>query len=144
MDRQEWNEQLKTGILWQDLQHQRFFEIRDALSSSSEAENIKQFEKALVQLDQYIADHFATEEAYMKQTGYQFAPEHLKEHQIFIKKFSRAKREFIEYKKARILGDDVALNPWLDLSLELEIWFVEHIQGSDQKLAGHLKDAKRL
>jgi len=141
---QNWSDTLKTGILWQDLQHQRFFEIRDALASSSKSENIKLFERSLVQLNQYIFDHFATEEAYMRQTCYPSIDEHLKEHQIFDKKLSRAKREFIEYKKAQILGDEMGHNPWLDLSLELEIWFIEHIQGSDHKLGDHLKQANML
>jgi len=144
MASQNWNEDLKTGVLWQDIQHQRFFEIRDALSESANSENIKLFEKFLVQLDQYIIDHFATEEIYMKETDFTGMGAHLKEHQIFTKKLAKAKREFIEYKKAVILGDEIALNPWLDLGLELEIWFVEHIKGSDQVLGQHLLESKRL
>ena len=56
----------------------------------------------------------------------------------------RAKKEFLAYRRAQQEGDESALNPWLDLSLDLELWFVEHIRGSDRELGAYLKEQNLL
>ncbi|OGG99549.1 MAG: hypothetical protein A2600_08705 [Candidatus Lambdaproteobacteria bacterium RIFOXYD1_FULL_56_27] len=143
MANQEWNKALETGLLWQDHQHRRFFAIRDLLLKSAESADSKLFERTLVLLEHYVADHFSTEEAYMNETHYPELADHLKEHQTFAKMVQRAKREYLAYKKALDEGDDTAHNPWIDLGLDLEIWFVEHIRGSDHRLGEFLLQQNR-
>ncbi|MDT8445646.1 MAG: hemerythrin domain-containing protein [bacterium] len=136
----QWSSDLEIGILWQDHQHRRFFKIRDLLTRSSEAEDMKLFAQALMQLEHYVEDHFSTEEAYMSKRGYPQEKEHLAEHKTFVQMLKRAKKEFLLYRRALTEGDHSGLNPWLDLSLDLELWFVEHIKGSDRLLGNFLKE----
>lgn len=144
MSSTEWSADLEIGIVWQDHQHQKFFRIRDLLKSSNAIADMKLFAQALMQLQHYVDDHFGTEEAYMDRTGYPAAEDHKKEHALFKKKLRRAKKEFLAYRRAQQEGDEAALNPWLDLSLDLELWFVEHIRGSDRELGAYLKEQRLL
>ena len=139
MAQAEWSAELEVGLLWQDHQHKRFFAIRDQLSHASKIEDQRAFKRALLQLENYIQDHFSLEETYMNQADYPGSADHFKEHQIFIHKLNRAKREFKAYLKELAEDGFAGHNPWLDLSLDLEIWFVEHIKGTDRELAEWLK-----
>src|SRR3989339_700880 len=130
-----WSADLEVGLLWQDHQHKRFFVIRDQLARSSKLEDKRSFKLALLQLENYVQGHFSLEEIYMNQSNYPGSADHFKEHQIFIHKLNRAKREFKLYLKELAEEGYTGTNPWLDLSLDLEIWFVEHINGTDRRLA---------
>src|SRR3989339_1946287 len=94
-----WSADLEVGLLWQDHQHKRFFVIRDQLAQSSKLEDKRAFKLALLQLENYVQDHFSLEEVYMNQSDYPGSKEHFREHQLFIHKLNRAKREFNHYLK---------------------------------------------
>ena len=73
----------KTGVLWQDIQHQQLI---DLLESFSEAETAGQdkYTYTLAFLVMYVNHHFGLEEAYMEAYAYPGLAAHKVEHAAYI------------------------------------------------------------
>jgi len=127
-----WNDNLKTGIAAIDEQHQLLFEIIGMLEES--IEDKAQFYEVLIKLQNYMTEHFKTEEDYMKHTSY---PEFGK-HKACHEKFAE------DYKK--ILHKSTESNNLMDLAPELisfaETWLTGHYENEDVKMAAHLNKCR--
>ncbi len=109
--------QKTSDLIWQDLQHQRLFEIIDSLKDDTDAQEV------VLQLHLYMDCHFALEEAYMQQLGYPDYEAHLEAHNKFR----------IEVLKLLDHGPDGEQERQL-LSGYLRRWLKLHVLGIDKEL----------
>jgi hemerythrin-like metal-binding protein len=84
-------------------------------------------------MTKYALDHFKTEEAYMRKFECEEFQLHKKEHKGFIMKT-------VEFCNRTMNGEYDIANDLLDY---LQLWLVNHVQGTDKKLENCL-DKNRL
>jgi hemerythrin len=113
-------------------QHQRLFEIINALYAAIESGETRQaVEQALQSLIDYTRSHFAAEEALMLRGGYPEFPEHKKMHDQLLDKVN-------EYSLRLNLGEN---NLAADvLPFLIGDWLMEHITVTDRKYTPFLAD----
>lgn len=110
----EWRDSLAIGVEQIDAEHRHLFELMAALDIGSVA-------KIVVQLQDYVATHFAHEEALMQDSAYPGYEQHLKLHHEFAS----------QVKKFLAAGDD-----WNEERVEvarhfLSKWLTGHIMAHD-------------
>jgi len=129
------DEDYKNGIIWQDIQHQRLLSTIKSLANSAVAgrSDKELFYKTIYFLKEYISCHFATEELYMTKYGYPGIKNHLEEHHLFIEDF----KKFISQSIYSAKESATLLN-------SLNVWFVNHIKGTDRQLAKFLLDRAKI
>jgi hemerythrin len=125
-----WSNEYSVGIKEIDKQHQEFIGIIDDLNRSIRLyQNIygqatkKKILDIFDSLHDYANTHFATEEKYFKEFGFEEAAGHIAEHEKFVKTIS-ALRE-------RIDEDDLKIS--FELIDFMENWLVGHLNGLDKK-----------
>jgi len=116
-------QKFKTGVLWQDIQHQQLI---DLLESFSEADEVGQdkFTYTLAFLVMYVNHHFGLEEAYMEAYAYSGLAAHKLEHAAYIQQLKEFRQAHSRYSKEA--GDA--------LQKTILAWILKHIMGDDQKL----------
>jgi len=113
----------KTGILWQDIQHQQLIEL---LENFSEADQMGQdtFTYTLAFLVMYVNHHFRLEEAYMEAYTYPDLVAHKREHAAYTMRLKEFRQTHASYS---IEAGDILQKTVLN-------WILKHIMGDDQKL----------
>lgn len=132
MEKFEWSENYSTNILQIDLQHRGLFKKIDGFSLSIyKGESKKHLRELLLFLEQYIENHFTTEENLMALNNYPDISNHKTEHDKFRKLFSGFKDDF------NSRGGD----SYLSIRLEKEIrkWWESHILNTDMKYSPYIK-----
>ena len=126
-----WSEELETGVVWQDFQHQELVSRINELHSSIEfkADDMK-VQKILKFLDTYVVDHFGIEEIYMKKYTYSAIDAHIKEHETFKKNYHALKESY----------QDPSDTAAALLCYDLNEWIVNHITKADLVLGKFLKE----
>ncbi len=109
--------QKTSDLIWQDIQHQRLFEIIDSLKDEVDAKEV------VLQLHLYMDCHFALEEGYMLQLNYPGYEAHLEAHNKFR----------IEMSKLLEHGPEGMQEQHL-LSSYLRRWLKLHVLGIDKQL----------
>ncbi len=92
-----------------------------------EGTKLEDMEPLKVALDQYVAIHFQTEEALMKETGYPNLVEHALLHQELAKKIEETSTEVT-----------VSRDPDVALSF-LREWWLDHINKADREFSLYVK-----
>ncbi len=110
----------KLGIIWQGVQHRRIVEIIKEINTNQNVD----YKNIFGQLTFYIADHFDTEEHYMREFTYDKTESHIEQHKTF-------KNKFDELTKSCLIDNNFLLT----LSSFLNDWFLKHILVVDKKLA---------
>jgi hemerythrin len=126
-----WTRDLSVGVEEIDIQHKELFEMINALDAAMKKGKAKKEIMGLVGfLDDYIVNHFGTEEKYMIAHGYPDYPYHKKKHDWFREEFSGIKKR---------LDAGTPLVEVIGLSNNLLItWFSNHIRTIDKSLGGFL------
>ena len=125
----EWKEEYSVNIEEIDNQHKRLFELLNELNSSMRIGQGRQvIDKIIKQLVSYTEYHFSIEEKYFKMFNYEFAEEHIREHQEFIEKIQKFQKEYEEGK----------LTVTLEVLEFLNNWIKHHILGNDKKYVPYL------
>lgn len=127
-----WNATLTTGVPLMDEQHHNLItriETFDSLCASGQTH--RALDELLPQLQQYIALHFAEEEALMLQLGPDYADHgtHIQQHEAFVSKVQ-------ELTQAR--GQSGDLHVAMRIRTYLHDWLLYHIAHTDQTLAMQL------
>ena len=113
---------IKTSdIIWQDLQHQRLFEMIEEVKVNINAETLEK-------LRDYIDSHFSIEEKYMRELNYPHAEEHIRAHRLFSEKVHEL------FDNNILLDDSVGK----ELSEFLYTWLKSHILVIDKELEAFL------
>ncbi|MCL5775087.1 MAG: bacteriohemerythrin [Patescibacteria group bacterium] len=120
-----WSEAYSLHIKEIDSQHRRWVELIGGLNQAIVAGRTEQ---DLVSIFDKIFDftklHFATEEKYFKEFGYEAADEHCAAHRAFIGRLNKLQDEVHENNKFQIS---------LELAAMLEMWVAEHVLKADKK-----------
>ena len=120
----EWNDDLVIGISELDQQHIKLVDIVNQVFVGFKKDKGKKEIKELIKgLSDYASYHFATEENYFKEFGYDDAKEHIKEHKVFIKEVTNFQNDFNKG-KVRFLDDFMSF---------VKSWIVNHFTTVDSK-----------
>ena len=116
-----------SDIIWQDIQHQRLFETIDLIQSGAPGPLI------LHQLNHYMENHFATEEAYMQQLNYPNTESHIRAHDKFRQELNN------------LLSNGFPEDPQhlKMLSTYLYEWLALHVMNIDKELEEFILQADR-
>lgn len=127
-----WSDNLETGIIWQDFQHQELLEQMYSLRYAVlERGQVDQIREIIGFLDLYVKDHLGIEEKYMEMYDYPEFGSHKKQHEKFIND--------IEMMKLQTDNPENFLQS-AQLCYELNQWFVNHVATIDKKLGEFLKE----
>jgi hemerythrin len=128
----EWNSTLEIGIPEIDDQHRELVvAVGRLMVSFGENTAEEEVRRLLLFLNQYVTDHFSTEEALMDQHGYPAAEGHKARHAEFIASFRRLIDEFKEN------GATTKLAQMTQYSVVT--WLLNHIGREDKQLGAFLK-----
>lgn len=119
-----WDDKYSVGVQIIDNQHKEMFKTINELIETLEGMPTKeQVDKIIESLIAYKKFHFATEEKYFAEFGYEGSADHMAKHQEFSKK--------LETLIAESKGDSVDLA--FNLVDFLEDWLIDHLMVTDQK-----------
>lgn len=125
MKKMLWRGELSLNIMEIDAQHIQFIDLtnktREKLNSRLTEEDANEI---FLQLEAYIANHFALEEKYFDEFCYEQAEQHIKEHRKAIKKVSELKEKYEQKKSFLVI---IRLLEFMD------DWIVSHIMNHDKK-----------
>ena len=122
----EWEAALETGMAIIDEQHRTLIEQIKILADRSKANRVAE---TLRFLENYVVEHFGTEEHLHDETDYPDAEAHLDVHNAFIQTFLDFKQEY------EANGEKERLLMLLKLTKLLSTWLREHITGMDRRFA---------
>ena len=122
----EWEASLETGMALIDDQHRTLIEQVKILADRSNADRVPE---TLRFLENYVVEHFGTEERLHEDTDYPDAEAHVDVHNAFIQTFLNFKKEY------EANGEQQRLLMLLKLTKLLSGWLREHITGLDRRFA---------
>jgi hemerythrin len=120
----QWSSSLSVKVKQIDDEHQKLIKMINDLNDAMRVGKGKDvLGKIINELVNYAAVHFATEEKYFDQFGYQEATPHKSEHKIFVDEVYRFKKDF----------DEGRIGLSMKIMDFLSDWLKNHIVGIDQK-----------
>ena len=123
MNHVAWDETMSVGVALLDDEHRRLLDLFNGLLESGiTPANRDELSSLLSSLRDYVAVHFAREEALMERRGYPELEGHIAAHRYFADEVDKLQHDFA--------GDNTTMLR-MDLILLLKDWFVEHIQETD-------------
>lgn len=122
----EWKKEYEIGIAKIDNQHKKIIQIvNQAIEYQFSKQNENEIEEIFDDLQNYIREHFKTEEEYMLMHQYPGYDRQRNEHQQFIDRLFQAQREY--YKTGHVTSINVFNFVW--------DWFSQHILLLDKQLS---------
>ena len=116
----EWKPALELGVPEVDSDHRTLVELLNRITTATEREEALE---VLDQLERYTGYHFAREEALMAEYGYEFAGEHVREHQdLFFEVKNQIEDLLTNERGVREVGQF------------MQRWLLRHIAGADRLL----------
>lgn len=126
----DWSDTMSVKIPSIDDQHIKLVEMVNALSDSVAQGNSKEVLSDVFDgLAQYTVEHFAYEEKFFKEFGYEDTEKHTLEHEDLVKQVVGLKQK-MENEEGFMLG--------LEVMAFLKNWLTEHIMGSDKDYSAFL------
>jgi len=126
-----WSDGYSIGIDEIDKQHKKFFEVvHEFYMNILNCEGEKAVEETLEFLKSYAAEHFQSEEAFMKKHEYPRIEKHKKLHEEFIENFDTLADRFNTFGPSQGLADEA-----LDMT---QNWLTDHISDVDAQYAEHV------
>jgi len=90
----EWSPAVAVGHEEIDDQHRALFKfVKGLVEAIQKTRNLSEIRTAISFLDNYVAEHFTAEETVMEEHGYPFLPLQIAEHQRFVDRFGKFKKE---------------------------------------------------
>lgn len=124
-----WSDEYSINVAEVDEQHKELLEHVNKLHAGVEAQIDKQdLHQLLVELYEYTAFHFTSEERLMKQHGMSNVKKHHKEHKLLLKHLKHICNAVSEGKRPAFYSE-------YDVSND---WFLAHIMGFDKQLGTFL------
>lgn len=123
MNHVAWDQTMSVGVAEIDDEHRRLLDLFNGLLESGiTPANREELSGLLASLRDYVAVHFAREEALMERRSYPELDGHIAAHRYFADEVEKLHLDFE--------GDNTTMLR-MDLILLLKDWFVEHIQETD-------------
>ncbi|HEY9854268.1 MAG TPA: bacteriohemerythrin [Stenomitos sp.] len=127
-----WKPSLNVGFAEIDQQHQELFKAANNLvEAMGSGKGREEVEKVLNFLQDYVVNHFQTEERYMKRYDYPSYTAHKAMHDKFVQDFLAWKAKYQAEGASTRLA--IALQDWCGG------WLVNHISKTDQELGKFLQ-----
>ncbi|OFY84230.1 MAG: hypothetical protein A3F72_14485 [Bacteroidetes bacterium RIFCSPLOWO2_12_FULL_35_15] len=131
MELLKWTDDYSVGIVIIDYQHKRLVMLINKLYDSMlEGKTMESITEIFEGLEDYIKNHFETEESFFKEFNYEDMKTHIKEHKVFVDQISQLKKDYLS-------GKNTVSVELLDF---LKNWLSEHILGSDKKYISCFKE----
>ena len=128
----EWKDDFSVGVASVDLEHRDLIDlINDLHSLMGEGAGQERVVSSLGEIYAQISAHFALEEKFMRDTGYEAYADHKDNHEALLDEL----RDIMDR-----VEDDGSYDE-ARLSRELETWFTEHFRTHDAKLHRHAAEA---
>jgi len=128
-----WTQDLSVGVKEIDAQHRELFErINSLLEAMSQGKGKGEVSPLLAFLEDYVIEHFRTEEGYMVRHGY---PDY-RAHRELHKGFNKDMRDFKQDLETK------GLSSVLVISFQRHIcdWWREHVAKKDRAFGNYLND----
>jgi hemerythrin len=126
-----WNDRVSVGIEVIDADHKKMLgminELYDAILAGKGRSKLNSLFERLLDYTRY---HFAHEEEMFARTGYPGAAMHKQQHEEMKKWLETAQRDY---------RNNFSSAPSLEVMIYLKDWLFDHILGSDQRYAPHMK-----
>ena len=128
----QWTDELATGVSIIDEQHRELFRrINSLLDACSCGRGKSELSTVISFLEEYVATHFAEEEARMRQYNYPDYPAHKALHEEFNRNFSHLREMF--------MADGPAVHVVIKTNQVVVEWLTAHIKRVDKALGAFLK-----
>jgi len=128
-----WNDSLATGNETVDNQHKEIFKlVQDVLDSDAFENKKEKVEAALNFLAKYAVMHFGDEEKLMNESSYPEYAQHKAQHDGFVREVTAFVLKYGQ-EGENVDVSDVIRN-------FVYTWLIEHVTGSDKKMAEYYKD----
>lgn len=133
----EWSDKFSTDIVSIDNQHQELIFLTQNLLEvlSSDTADLKEKQDAFQDLVDHALDHFEYEERLMKNIGYPWLKEHIKEH-------DELRKEVGDIAQNVMQGE--GMDDWKGLVSLVQVWVLRHIVSSDTKIRTYLRREDEL
>jgi len=124
----EWTKMMSVGEENIDIQHQRLLsQVNKIIDAMAYGITSKKVFDALAFFEQYINEHLAYEEKYMREKKYTDLSGHLLQHQTF-------RDEYAIFNK-KLKSGQTPVNTLIEMEEFLGNWWIKHIGLSDKKYA---------
>lgn len=123
------NEALRIGLTEIDQQHEELFETIDKLNS--EVKNQEDLWEILISIENYILNHFSSEEKQMRNLNYEDYKSHKMLHDKFAEEFKEISDEITDY--------HAGMKVLPSLKAFIELWAENHYKKADIKLINFLR-----
>ncbi len=129
----EWTEDLSTAVTEIDNQHKELFKrVNCLIDACGEGKGRDEVGRMIGFLDDYVINHFSSEERYMLEEAYPRYEQHKQEHEDFIEQMGELRKKF----HAEGGGIHVVL---LTIRTAVE-WLSRHIRKTDRVMAEYLRN----
>ena len=126
----QWDTSLDVGVEAMNREHREILALMNRLYDADRAgQHGAVINQLVADLGEVCVKHFADEEAFMRQVGYQGLASHQELHQRLLKRYG----EFAAQIKARWGAPDDAFFHFL------KFWLTSHIKGIDMKYGDHVR-----
>jgi hemerythrin len=129
-----WSPSLAVGVPEIDAQHQELFRRAERLITALRAGDRGEVEPLVRYLDDYVVEHFAAEERYMREIGYPGLEAHKAVHDAFREDFTEMLRDYARKGPTPLVA--LTMHNWLS------DWLRRLVGGLDVDI-GRFADAKR-
>lgn len=124
-----WTDNLSVNIKEIDNQHKKFLELVNELHNAVIAKKSHLVESKIIDsLIEYAFYHFTLEERYLDRSNYPYTEKHKKEHEEFVDKIIKLKKEH----------DKNKLSFTIKMINFMNNWWVDHVLNSDKKYEPYL------
>lgn len=121
-----WTPEMSVGEHTIDQQHQRLLgQLNAVIDCVMEGASREKIEESISFFQQYVDEHLAYEEAYMRRRGYSDIEGHTQKHQEFRDKYQSLRKVFA--------GQNASGNVLFEIEAYLGHWWTNHILHEDQK-----------
>jgi hemerythrin len=132
----EWSSDFEVGNPVIDSQHRQMFnESVKLLKSIRKDVSYDDIEKIIVFLNDYIINHFRTEEEFLANRNYPFLDHQIWQHQNFIRSFENLKRE---------IASDTLSKVYLKFRIQILVidWILNHIMKEDRHFGNYFRNKR--
>ena len=128
----EWDKEILTGNEKIDGQHREMFQRIDAfLTACNEGKGRAEVSRLLGFVGEYVRQHFDTEEELQRRHHYPEYTAHKEEHDGFVRSLRNLEK--------LLVAEGATLPLVIQTNQTLVHWLVDHINGTDKKLAAFLR-----
>ena len=139
----EWTPEMSVGDKTIDNQHQGMLNQLNKLKKElAGGVDIRSIREIICFLDNYIKEHLAYEEEFMKKHKYPYFKSHKKQHELFIKNYNDFKKKFDEKYHSKFPSINDIKGLLIEEEKILSDWWTNHVLKEDQKCAAYIKKHK--